>query len=381
MPSSQFPIVAQSPGQIAAAITTTLDGGSSVIGYREDLAVNNLVTAALTNASGIVSYRWELLGRPEGSEAGGAGPEPIYLGGAPTATFTVDDDDFDYPRDGTYLLQCTVNFRAPTETRIRVALVRLNAAKLQDGRSLRMLGANETDEDTSIDTVRQGFANMGNRLMRAGFEVGTGADAFRMGDPETPDTYTGPRPDNVYLAGMNRALTADITQAIPPADTLTAVPLFVGAAGVLANLLQKTRNGVTGTARLAVYSNLAKSVYPDALLFDGGDQALTGFDLIDAVANLRVGPGLVWLVSNYDATFQGMSGLVDHLEADQMPPVLGTASDLLDGGGSNINFGVAWQHAQAFGATPTTFPNTAPVQIKAGVGAVAVPSVYFRWSL
>lgn len=381
MPTASFPAVAQTPGQIAAAITTTLNGSNSVQGYREDLATGDLVAAALTSNAGIISYRWELIGRPEGSLAGGAGPEPIFLGNAPTASFTVDDDSGDFPRDGTYILQCTVNFRTPTETRIRAALVRLNAAKLQDGRSLRMLGANESDEDTSQSGVAQGYATMGNRLARLSIELGRGQDAARIGARTAFDAWTGPSPDNVYLAGMRRALRTDVDVAVPAADTMYAVPLFVASSGIIQELMIKQRGGTTGQARLAIYNNLSKGVFPNDLLAESGALAFTGTERQTFTANLRVGPGLYWLVSLYNSAFNSNACQVDHLLADAMAPILGTANDLLDGGGAGLDFGVAWTHAQAFGALPDPFPTSAPAQVKVGAGGVQVPSVFFRWSL
>lgn len=382
MPTASFPAVAQTPGQIAAAITTTLNGSNSVQGYREDLAIGDLVAAALTSNAGIISYRWELIGRPEGSLAGGAGPEPIFLGNDPTASFTVDDDSGDFPRDGSYILQCTVNFRTPTETRIRAGLVRLNPAALPDGRKLRKLGANESDEDTSQTDVRQGYATMGNRLSQAALGgLAGGVEAARIGSFATADAWTGPSPDNVYLAGMRRALLSDVSGLVPAADTLYAVPLFASAAGVIQELMIKQRAGTTGQARIGLYSNLPKGVYPNVLLAGSGALAFTGSERQTFATNQRVGPGLFWLVALFDSDFNTNACQIDALLADAMAPILGTANDLLDGGGAGLDFGVAWTHAQAFGALPDPFPTSAPSQVKVGAGGLFVPSVFFRWSL
>src|SRR2546425_7263024 len=91
----------------------TPPGGAPVVGWREDLAIGDVLVFSLTSNVGVSSFKWELVGRPEGSVAGGAGPEPVFLGAGATASITVDSDT-PYPRDGTYDVQCTVNDGTPT---------------------------------------------------------------------------------------------------------------------------------------------------------------------------------------------------------------------------------------------------------------------------
>jgi hypothetical protein len=146
-------------------IRSRLNAISPIVGYRQDLAVSDAVTLELTDTTGVSTFRWLLVGRPEGSVAGGAGPEPLLLGNSGTAGFTVDTDT-GFPKDGTYTVHCILNENSPTEATIKTILVRLNVLTTADGRTLRMLGAFETDEDTADALVAQGYAKMLNRWLR-----------------------------------------------------------------------------------------------------------------------------------------------------------------------------------------------------------------------
>ena len=381
MPTATYPVNPAQPGQVSAQIQSTLNGINSIIGYRQDLEIADVVGLSLTNDFGIVSYKWSIIGRPEGSVAGGAGPEPISLGFAPTASFTVDNDDGAFPTDGPYEVQCVVNERSPTETRLRALLVRLNPLEMLDGRVLRLLAANESSEDTADANIRQGFAKMGNRLFRIVMDVPRSPEGFQIGDAATPNTWTGPQPDNVYLAGQRIADPNDTPAAIPGADILYAVPIFVHTSGVIKDVLMKQRAGTTGSARIGLYKNLAKGVYPTTRLFDSGVLAFTGGSLLTAAVNLRVAPGIYWMVTFFDATAIANGVSVDHLKAQRMFPILGTASDLLNAGGAGLDFGVGWRHALAFAALPATFPVAAPVQLQPGGAGLNVPTAFYRWSL
>lgn len=155
-------------------VRTTRNGSSPINGYREDLVASDTVGLALTSTLGVVSFRWELIGRPEGSAAGGAGPEPIILSTASTASFVVDDD-VPHRRDGTYVVRCIVNGGSPTETEIRTILVRLTGLALSDGRKLRKVGGLETlGDDTSLTDVLQGYATMINRWFDYARQIGSG---------------------------------------------------------------------------------------------------------------------------------------------------------------------------------------------------------------
>ncbi len=152
-------------------IRSTLDGSDEEDGWRQDLEEDQEVELSLSNTRGVSSYKWEIIGRPEGSVAGGDGPEPIYLGNGSTASFDVDNDNGDFPTDGTYIIQCTVNAGTPTETRLKVGMARLSSVTLDDGRTLRKPGGFEVNEDTSDPDVRQGWATQMNRWYQAFIEA------------------------------------------------------------------------------------------------------------------------------------------------------------------------------------------------------------------
>lgn len=145
-------------------IVSQRNGTNPTTGWRQDLAIGNVVSMALTSNVGVSTYRWELIGRPEGSSAGGAGPEPILLGTSATASFTVDND-VGIKRDGTYVARCILNGGAPSEAIITVGLARIIAGLSFNGLPLRRLGGFETMEDTADPLVRQGWSKMLNRWL------------------------------------------------------------------------------------------------------------------------------------------------------------------------------------------------------------------------
>lgn len=152
------------------------NGGTPIDGYRDDLVIGDTVALSLTSEVGVTSFLWELVGRPEGSTAGGAGPEPIFLSATRTASFVVDND-VGINRDGTYVAQCTVNGGSPTETRIRVDLIRLTGLTISGGRALRKLGGFESLEDTSVASIIQGWATQMNRWLEFVRQNGGGSGA------------------------------------------------------------------------------------------------------------------------------------------------------------------------------------------------------------
>jgi hypothetical protein len=169
-------------------IRSKVNGTLPVFGYRDDLLVGDTVSLSLSDTTGVdpSGTEWWLVGRPEGSVVGFAGPEPIFLGGGLTVSFVVDDDTL-YPRDGSYLIQCVVrNFpvgpNPPTRvTRIPVLLARLSGLTLPDGRELRMPAAYETGEDTENPIIKLGTSKMINRwLRRVATLIGTAEQGKRI---------------------------------------------------------------------------------------------------------------------------------------------------------------------------------------------------------
>ena len=159
-------------------ILSTRNGSGSVSGYRDDLVAGDLVGLSLSNYVGITSVKWELIGRPEGSAAGGAGPEPILLATANSTAFNVDSDSGDFRLDGTYDVQATLNPGTPGQIRITAILCRLSGLTIPGPgstvRTLRKLGGFETLEDTSVPTILQGWATELNRWLELLRETVTG---------------------------------------------------------------------------------------------------------------------------------------------------------------------------------------------------------------
>jgi hypothetical protein len=143
-------------------ITSTRNGGGAVVGYRQDLAENDVVVASLTSYVGVTSIHWELVGRPSFSAAGGAGPEPINLGTSQTSTFVVDPDVTGYKMDGSYKLQATLNPGSPGEVRIVTVLARVSGITIpRPGGgtiALRKPAGFEALEDTADPTIKAGYA-------------------------------------------------------------------------------------------------------------------------------------------------------------------------------------------------------------------------------
>ena len=136
--------------------------------WRQDATAGSVVTFSLSSNVGVNSYQW-LLWRIEGSGAGGAGTEPINLGTGATANITID-------LRGTYIVWCLVNAGAPDATVIKGGAAYLESFTTLSGKALRKLGPNESDEDISDPTIKQGWIKMLNRWL--GLIGGSGAPMF-----------------------------------------------------------------------------------------------------------------------------------------------------------------------------------------------------------
>ncbi len=138
--------------------------------WRQDLATSNAITCSLSSTVGVSTYRWRLIGRPEGSGAGGGGPEPLDLGTSSSASFTSDIA-------GTYTVECLVNGGAPDATILRGGCAILESITAPGGALLRLLGPGETDEDISDSTVAQQTTKILNRWLRLLAAGGVGGGA------------------------------------------------------------------------------------------------------------------------------------------------------------------------------------------------------------
>ena len=156
--------------------------------WRQDLTPGNTITCSLSSTVGVTTFRWRLIGRPEGSAAGGPGPEPIALGNSSSAAFTADVG-------GTYIVECLLNGGAPDATILTGGCAILASITAPGGLPLRLLGPFETDEDNSDPTVDQGQDKMLNRWLRllaAGGAGGGGTLAvdYNLGTAAADQTLT-----------------------------------------------------------------------------------------------------------------------------------------------------------------------------------------------
>lgn len=254
-------------------ISSTRNGITAIQGYREDLAISDAIVCTLSDQTGVSTYQWQLVGRPEGSSAGGAGPEPINLGTAASCSFTVDTDA-SYRKDGTYVLQCTVNAGAPTETHIRTILCRLAGVSVAGGRTLRKLGGFESLDDTSIPSIIEGWATQLNRWLEAvrslvaggggggGQAFVNGSIPFGNGTGLTEDnskfffadgTAVSPYTANMRTMGIGSNLPFQSSQYSLPANMQAGLELYSNgsAAQSILNLQSDAASGTgPGTSEL-----------------------------------------------------------------------------------------------------------------------------------
>lgn len=172
-------------------IQSTRNGVSGVVGFRQDLAQADVVGLSLTNTTGVTGARWNLIGRPRGSAAGGAGPEPVLLANALTASLTVDSDAGSFKTDGTYVVECILNPGSPSQTRKTVAIARSTGLTVPASGGgvypLRKIGGFEALEDLSLPNRLQGFADQWNawcefaRQISQGGAITTLAGAYGVG--------------------------------------------------------------------------------------------------------------------------------------------------------------------------------------------------------
>lgn len=192
----------------SAEIQSTLDAITPINGYRQDAAVGNVVALSLVNLVGTPStFKWELIGRPAFSVAGGAGINPWVLSTASTASFTVDGDAV-ARRDGSYIVRCTLNESSPTQRIIEVAICRVSGETIvgpAGAVALRKPGAFETLLDTfAVAPANTGYAAQSEHWLEA-LRV-----LIAAGPPGGSGTLNA-----TYLAG---AVTADQTLALMDAD-------------------------------------------------------------------------------------------------------------------------------------------------------------------
>jgi hypothetical protein len=230
----------------SVTILFSKNGDAAESGWRQDIAVSDVIVCSLSSTLGVSTYRWRLIGRPEGSGAGGGGPEPIALGNTSWCSFTADVH-------GTYIVECLVNGGAPDATILTGGCAILESITAPGGLPLRLLGPNETDEDISDPTVNQGQDKMLNRWLRLIEAGGVGGGAVLSTD---------------YNLGTSAA-----DQTLTLTDT-NGGPLIIDAQGI--------GGSFTGTSALEIlvpagtWNNVGLSAYWSGGLELGPDNILIG---------------------------------------------------------------------------------------------------------
>jgi hypothetical protein len=198
------------------SIQIQINGGAAQSGWSNGASAGAVISLSLSNTTGVDTYDWELIGRPEGSGAGGGGPEPLALGTSPAASFTVD-------LRGTYIIACTIN-GGSTNTTLKTAGVAYPSARTtSSGQLLRLLGPNETDEDTSDVFVAQGWIKMLNRWLGV-VDAGGGGGG---NSPLTIIPYSVVTrtivPADIYALDQDSYATT--TTVVLPSDSSQAIPV------------------------------------------------------------------------------------------------------------------------------------------------------------
>jgi hypothetical protein len=283
-------------------IVSTRNGATAVTGFRQDLLAGETVGLSLTSTVGVTSVLWELLGRPEFSAAGGAGPEPVVLATATTSSFVVDSDSGAVHKDGTYLVRATINPGSPGQVRKTCAVARLSGLTIpgpSGALPLRKPGGFEALEDTSNPNCRQGYAAPENRwheIVRAialgGGVVETLAGAYAVGVGAVDQTLllNDGNGGGVVIDGSSGGFTGASALRV---NTASGGPLVVDRA-----------TGNVGVGIAAPLEELhVKSASPGLRLDRTGGAAISLENITD-VLNLinRTGPVTI-------ATFPGTGGM------------------------------------------------------------------------
>jgi hypothetical protein len=151
------------------------DAETPAVRWRQDAAIGSLITFSLSDTRDVRTFEWKIIGRPEGSGAGGGGPEPITLTTAQTCSITLDIP-------GAYIVSCTINGGSPNQTFKTAGVSILCTITDPVGRPLRYLGGYETDEDLADPLVAQGWIKMLDRWLHAleAYITSGGVDTFKV---------------------------------------------------------------------------------------------------------------------------------------------------------------------------------------------------------
>lgn len=321
-------------------IVSTRNGVTPVGGYRDDLAQGDVIALSLNDMTGVSSVAWNILGRPEGSVAGGAGPEPIFLGTSSSAAFTVDSDAGAFHTDGTYTVEATINPGAPSEVRKTAIYRRLTGLTIPGPgstvRQLAKLGGFESLEDTSVTSILQGWATMVNRWFERirGATGGGGISGVQPGVGISIDNTTPSDPivNNTGVIRVQPGTNVSVDNTDPHNPIVNAA----GAGGALNTMF--FRSNIAGMAGIATSGFLTSDEHVcrvgtvgDFFYFvPGGTATVDGITVVASTDTLgqwhRMGitnpfflQKLFWSVSNSAGLVENQGWGATQAAADAVP--------------------------------------------------------------
>jgi hypothetical protein len=270
-----------------------------------------------------------------------------------------------------------------------------------------VIGATETSGPTALDW---GDVADGEFVKRDGTEL-VGATptaasepfgwlAYHRRDPggalvtgtSGSDDLTSTSPTPLYIAGSHilgatpwgsAALTS--MQGGGLADALYAIPQVLPAGDIIRLLWGCTGNPpAAGNVRMGIYANKGGSgtdnLYPGALLYDSGSVSFAGLGTKSAGATaVAVDAGLYWLAIFCDTDADDGSSQGPALAEPSAYPLMGASVRWGSGEPTyNGSLQLGWRHAQAYGALPDPFPNSAPRRLaNVGAGAQSIPAIFY----
>lgn len=362
------------------------DNGTLVAyGYRADLALGETVTMTLAPVDGITTYAWEMTGRHEDSLAGGAGPLPVSLGAASSATFDVD-------YEGTYVVQCTVNAGLTNEARIQATLAVAAGTATLNGRTVtyRLPTSNEVDgEDFATARGWAGALRYFTAQLENGFDPWE-ASGMRLEGPDLMGTRhqgtdlsaSGPSMDMAVIPGLMQCLTAAPSAMNVNVNTGLLRPVFIQSAGLLHELIIWWQNKTnTGNVSFALYEDLPLQCYPGRRLWTSGLVAMSSLaDPGRVTVNQRLVPGRYWLGAQNDQDMITSGARFYALPRDYGDSTLGCTVDAANGTFTQPGRAI---RAQGAGMPINTWPDPlgttyTPVVLTYTSGEV-VPMIGYTW--
>lgn len=245
---------------------------------------------------------------------------------------------------------------------------------------LRRVGASDAAAATAVAASHQG--------MRSTFPSGAAFSAT------TRFHWAGVAANSGSTGGVTvtpiRELAGGQLQGGGGGGIMHAIPDYALEARSITRLIIKFNalSGGASAVRVAVYSatRVDGELYPDALLVDAGEyteaSSGSGWRTTDVSVSWSAGQYLFY-VFNSNATWGGGGGTIIGLRTGVLFPYLGfTITNAFGVAGDVDSGGVGWRHAQAFGAFPATFPQSAPTRLvvtEANAANVTIPGIGYQF--